>query len=213
MQLFTLLTLALAALTAAKTDIAGCTSTSDGASLIYYVPGTGEICSFLDCGGGRAAPKTDVPGCPLYSGTGTYSPSFLAMATATSDSISLTTITQITASTTDSAPATTTLLTSLAFETIEPTGILVDTGTPEIPVATTAFATFVSSTMTHSAEGSLATGVGSGSGVGGVGSNGTSLNNGGRPGTTGTAPISGGQRLRGMGVVAGVVVGFFVVLL
>lgn len=88
-----------------------------------------------------------------------------------------------------------------------------DTGSPEIPVATSAFATFVSSTITNSAEGSLATGVGGGSGVGGVGSNGTSPNNGGKPGTTGTAPISGVQRLRGMGVVAGVVVGLFMVLL
>jgi hypothetical protein len=43
-----------------------------------YVPGTGELCDFLDCGGGTAPPKTTVPGCLLYSGTATYSPSYLA---------------------------------------------------------------------------------------------------------------------------------------
>ncbi|PPJ50799.1 hypothetical protein CBER1_06497 [Cercospora berteroae] len=71
----------LATLALAKTDIGGCTSSDvsspAGASMIYYVPGTGEICEFLDCGGGRAPPKTTVPGCPQYSGTETYSPSFL----------------------------------------------------------------------------------------------------------------------------------------
>jgi len=71
----------LATLAAAKTDLSGCTSSDviayGGASVLYYVPGTGEICSFLDCGGGTAPPKTTVPGCPLYSGTATYSPSFL----------------------------------------------------------------------------------------------------------------------------------------
>ncbi|KAK7613820.1 hypothetical protein JOL62DRAFT_342190 [Phyllosticta paracitricarpa] len=65
----------------AKTDLSGCTSSSTvaygGASIIWYVPGTGEICEALDCGGGRAPPKTTVPGCPAYSGTATYSPSYL----------------------------------------------------------------------------------------------------------------------------------------
>jgi hypothetical protein len=35
-----------------------------------YDPDTGEICDLLDCGGGRAPPKTTVPGCPLYNGPG-----------------------------------------------------------------------------------------------------------------------------------------------
>lgn len=66
----------------ARTDLTGCTSTSisspAGASIAWYVPETGEVCDFLDCGGGRAPPKTTVPGCPLYSGTASYSPSYLA---------------------------------------------------------------------------------------------------------------------------------------
>ncbi|KAI0114444.1 hypothetical protein GGR51DRAFT_504428 [Nemania sp. FL0031] len=79
---------------ACKTDIAGCVSSETvvygGASLIWYVPGTGEICEFLDCGGGRAPPKTTVPGCAAYEGTATYSPSYLpgfgASATSTASS-------------------------------------------------------------------------------------------------------------------------------
>ncbi|KAM7213745.1 NEDD4-like E3 ubiquitin-protein ligase WWP2 [Rhypophila decipiens] len=35
----------------------------------YYDPDTGEICPNYDCGGGRAPPKTDKPGCPFYKGT------------------------------------------------------------------------------------------------------------------------------------------------
>ncbi|KAF2465741.1 uncharacterized protein BDR25DRAFT_306519 [Lindgomyces ingoldianus] len=85
---YTLLTLALAASAYAKTDLSGCTSskviTNGGASLLYYVPGTGEICAFLDCGGGRAPPKTTVPGCPQYSGTASYEPSFISIAAETS---------------------------------------------------------------------------------------------------------------------------------
>ncbi|KAK5113122.1 hypothetical protein LTR62_003701 [Meristemomyces frigidus] len=76
-----LLPASLATLALARTDLSGCTSTDvsspAGASLAWYVPGTGELCNFLDCGGGTAPPKTDVPGCPLYSGTASYSPSFM----------------------------------------------------------------------------------------------------------------------------------------
>ncbi|KAF2427276.1 hypothetical protein EJ08DRAFT_699726 [Tothia fuscella] len=65
----------------AKTDLSGCTSSklvvNGGASLLYYVPSNGEICAPLDCGGGRAPPKSTVPGCAAYVGTETYSPSFL----------------------------------------------------------------------------------------------------------------------------------------
>ncbi|KAF7546619.1 hypothetical protein G7046_g9248 [Stylonectria norvegica] len=84
----------------ARTDLEGCTSSdsvvspSGGtayATRIYYVPGTGEICEILDCGGGRAPPKTTVPGCDGYVGTATYSPSFLDQAASTaaaSDAVS-----------------------------------------------------------------------------------------------------------------------------
>ncbi|GKT91259.1 siderophore biosynthesis [Colletotrichum tofieldiae] len=81
----------LAAAVLAKTDLAGCVS-SDSivtptqgstpyATRVWYVPDTGEICAALDCGGGRAPPKTTVPGCGSYEGTETYSPSFLPLKT------------------------------------------------------------------------------------------------------------------------------------
>ncbi|KAJ5781867.1 uncharacterized protein N7518_010350 [Penicillium psychrosexuale] len=75
--------LGLASLATARTDLQGCVSSEViveqyYASYIWYVPGTGEICSFLDCGGGRAPPKTNQPGCPLYSGTATLTPDYLA---------------------------------------------------------------------------------------------------------------------------------------
>lgn len=73
---------AFATVALARTDLEGCTRTDvsspAGASYAWYVPGTGEVCEILDCGGGRAPPKTTVPGCAAYSGTETYSPSYLA---------------------------------------------------------------------------------------------------------------------------------------
>jgi hypothetical protein len=79
---YLLTVLSVTAVALAKTDLSGCTSSQTvvdgGASLIWYVPGTGEICAFLDCGGGRDAPITTVPGCAAYSGTATYSPSYLS---------------------------------------------------------------------------------------------------------------------------------------
>jgi len=80
----------LAATASAKTDFEGCTSftsmvtvrTEIGygntyASVIWYDPSNLEICQGVDCGGGRAPPKT-VPGCPAYSGTETVEPTFLS---------------------------------------------------------------------------------------------------------------------------------------
>ena len=79
----------LARLASAKTDIEGCTSFTSTVTVrpepgfgntyetvIWYVPDTLEICKGVDCGGGRAPPR-NVPGCPMYSGTETVTPSFL----------------------------------------------------------------------------------------------------------------------------------------
>ncbi|PHH82333.1 hypothetical protein CDD82_6307 [Ophiocordyceps australis] len=73
----------------ARTNLAGCVSsesvatpTNGGtpyATVMWYVPESGEVCELLDCGGGRAPPKTTVPGCPQYKGTATYSPSFISV--------------------------------------------------------------------------------------------------------------------------------------
>lgn len=82
MHYSSLLTVAgLTALAAARTDYDGCVSSQvvvhGGASMLWYVPESGEICETLDCGGGRAPPKYSVPGCPLYTGTAEYSPKYL----------------------------------------------------------------------------------------------------------------------------------------
>ncbi|GKU08305.1 siderophore biosynthesis protein [Fusarium langsethiae] len=74
---------------AAKTDIEGCTSFTSTVTVrpepgygntyqkvIWYMSDTLEICEGVDCGGGRAPPKS-VPGCPLYKGTETVTPRFL----------------------------------------------------------------------------------------------------------------------------------------
>lgn len=49
-------------------------TTCDDNIVHWYDPDTGEVCDPHDCGGGRAPPKTDVPGCPFYKGTEIYSP-------------------------------------------------------------------------------------------------------------------------------------------
>ncbi|KAG9230783.1 putative cell surface protein [Amylocarpus encephaloides] len=108
-----LLVLALAAVASAKTNIAGCVSTKTTnqwgeASMLYYVPTDGEICEFLDCGGGRAPPKTTVPGCAQYEGTATYSPRYLAGFDATSTAAS----SSAAAATVQSSPAVTSVATS-----------------------------------------------------------------------------------------------------
>ena len=82
--------LALAASTTvhARTHIGGCTSMHTTnqwghASMLWYVPETGEICDIPDCGGGRAPPKRNNPACPGYTGTATYEPSFIDLPTPT----------------------------------------------------------------------------------------------------------------------------------
>ncbi|UKZ85574.1 uncharacterized protein TrAFT101_001429 [Trichoderma asperellum] len=130
-------TLFLAASAFGKTDLAGCTYTDTVvqpsglpgydayASRIWYVPGTGELCDILDCGGGRAPPKTDVPGCPLYSGTATYSPSYLDLKTQAVDAAATSSVeasatgagTQVTVKATAQA---TTLATSVAVSESAP---------------------------------------------------------------------------------------------
>lgn len=100
----------------ARTDLVGCTSSVSGPLLIWYVPGTGELCDFPDCGGGQAPPKYDNPACIGYTGTSTYSPSYLSgygganVAPVTTAVISA----SASSSTSWSAPATTTTTTGIS---------------------------------------------------------------------------------------------------
>ncbi|KXG53229.1 uncharacterized protein PGRI_002790 [Penicillium griseofulvum] len=80
--LFLLGLASLTNLATARTDLEGCVSSEVifdhyYASYLWYVPDSGEICSILDCGGGRAPPKTTQPGCPQYTGTATLTPDYL----------------------------------------------------------------------------------------------------------------------------------------
>ncbi|KAH6673739.1 putative siderophore biosynthesis enzyme [Halenospora varia] len=161
--------LALAAVAAAKTDLSGCTSSSTKnqwgeASMIYWVPGTGEICAFLDCGGGRAPPKTTVPGCAAYEGTATYSPSYMTgqhavgASTATSTSKPATTT-----STTDTSALITPGTKGPASTLSTPTGtsVVISSSVSSGPESaiTSAATTSVTSLVTSTTSGSGSSGV------------------------------------------------------
>lgn len=189
-------TLFLAASALAKTDLAGCTYTDTVvqpsglpgydayASRIWYVPGTGELCDLLDCGGGRAPPRTDVPGCPLYSGTATYSPSYLdlktkevAAATSSAEAVATGGSTQVIVKATTAAATATTLATSVAVSESAPA------------VSTTAAPVVSSASSTATASKGLSAGT-----TGTPGRNGTS--SGAHPSSTvpanGAAPTAAG---------------------
>jgi len=150
-SLFTVLSVAAVAL--AKTDLSGCTSSQTvafgGASMIWYVPGTGEICAPLDCGGGRAPPKTTVPGCAAYSGTETYSPSYLSnwgSATATATSTASSRASSVWGSTTASSVK--------SIETSKTTAASLST--PAAPVVTSS-AALSSASLSYQSYGTAAT--------------------------------------------------------
>jgi len=167
-----------------RTDLQGCTSsevvTNGGASYIFYVPDTGEICSFLDCGGGRAPPKSTVPGCPLYSGTATVTPSFLPGFKGGSSSSLLPTST-----------------------TVSPHG---STSSPSVSITGTPKPT---GTGTSNPPSGLLTAPGSNTGApsGGANSAGTSTSTSTSTSTAGAALVSAGA-VELMGVVGGLLAGY-----
>lgn len=126
------------------------TQCGDG-PLFNIDPDTGAICDALDCGGGRAPPKTTVPGCPLYSGPLPSTTRFLECWTPTSSSAAVTTT-----STSAGAGGTTATPTEggLGVQTTVPSG-----GTTGAPTRTTATTTSVA---TNGVEG------GRGKGLAGV---------------------------------------------
>ncbi|TLD38693.1 hypothetical protein E2P81_ATG01236 [Venturia nashicola] len=162
-----ILTLLALALTAhARTNLSGCTSSKTiaygGASILWYVPGTGEICEALDCGGGRAPPKTTVPGCAAYSGTGTYSPSYIAIAT---DSAKSGYATSIGSWTSSLSSVTSKVVVSGASASASASGYLSSVSSAIVVVpSTTAKATLSSA----AAAAAAATGTGTAAGTGGL---------------------------------------------
>ncbi|RFU33257.1 hypothetical protein B7463_g3040, partial [Scytalidium lignicola] len=115
------------------------TSCADGI-VHWFDPLTGEICDPLDCGGGRAPPKTDVPGCPLYKGTATLatSASYLSCwtPTAAAASSTLATTISVAAPTTTSAVAIETSTTSSSTLSSIETSASIQTITSSTPSIT-----------------------------------------------------------------------------
>jgi hypothetical protein len=91
--MLSLTTLPLLLLAATHVSAFGCethTFTQCADNIVHwYDPDDGQICDPLDCGGGRAPPKTDVPCCGNYQGTEacvdtpSYLPCFASMGKST----------------------------------------------------------------------------------------------------------------------------------
>ena len=76
--------------------------TQCGDGLLFNIdPDTGEICDALDCGGGRAPPKTTIPGCPQYSGPLPSTTRYLSCWKPSAASTTSTAVTTTTAETTE----------------------------------------------------------------------------------------------------------------
>jgi cytoskeletal protein RodZ len=168
--------LGFASLATARTDISGCISSQTTnqwheASMIWWVPDTGEICDFVDCGGGRAPPKTTVPGCPLYSGTETVTPSYMpgwgpnGKLAATTTTVAQTTSSTKTTATGESSENTTTATqveTGNSMITAAPTSSPVVSLTTTTSSASKVGNTSVSGNSTTSATNAVHTGAASG---------------------------------------------------
>lgn len=154
-------TLGLAATALARTDLSGCTSTSavytDSLNAIYasiqwYDPDSGEVCEFLDCGGGRAPPKTNVPGCAGYRGTETYSPSFIQLETTSAEtqlSVATTTTAEVATSTTAVVVTTTTAVSESSA------GVSVTEAPTDVPSAAQTGTTTTTTTMEEGRAGAV----------------------------------------------------------
>lgn len=127
----------------------------------WYDPDDGQICDPLDCGGGRAPPKTNVPGCPQYKGTlkaptgVSYLSCFKSIkagATATSAPIAVTTSIPVAAATTSTAKPVETksailpTLTPISSKSSEP-------ATGSTPVASPSPSTTAAPSQSNSNEG------------------------------------------------------------
>lgn len=100
----------------------------------WYDPDDGQICDPLDCGGGRAPPKTDVPGCPQYKGTAirqtgpSYMPCFVKTTSSSAAAPPTTGIVRYTTTFTDTDPGPTSTPGTLVTTTV--TKSTTDTAAP-----------------------------------------------------------------------------------
>ncbi|KAJ5082216.1 Glycoside hydrolase 18 protein [Penicillium argentinense] len=140
----------------------------------WYDPETGEICDPLDCGGGRAPPKTDVPGCPMYTGSETratgpsYLPCWTPSATATATATDADPSTTFESS--SSSSGTVHIVTETSFSTVTGSStVVVVTSTATIPTPDNSATSFPSTTpapilsMSSDVTGSSSSGAGASS--------------------------------------------------
>ncbi|KAJ5976219.1 hypothetical protein N7481_009926 [Penicillium waksmanii] len=160
----TTLLFGLASIAFARTDLAGCTSSQTTnqwheASMIWWVPESGEICDFVDCGGGRAPPKTTQPGCPLYSGTATLTPNYMpGWGPNGKIAASTTTVAETTSSSSSSKAKTTSDSTESATTTTDSMVTPAPTSSPAVSMTTATSPISKSGNATSSAATSTKTG-------------------------------------------------------
>ncbi|KAL4968143.1 uncharacterized protein BDV14DRAFT_168341 [Aspergillus stella-maris] len=87
----------------------------------YFDPETGEVCDPLDCGGGRAPVKYDVPGCAAYTGTEIYTSSKSILSCWSPSTVEATVTTTTTVEGSETATETTTVTTSDGVRDEKPT--------------------------------------------------------------------------------------------
>lgn len=199
MLLKSMLTTALPLLMLAGNALAvGCSThsftTCEDKIVHWYDPDTGEVCDPLDCGGGRAPPKTDEPGCPGYTGTEVRTTSYLSCFTPSSALATATTTSKSSSAESTSASDMTTKETSVASSTSASSV----TGTGSSGSGTTTPATTVAATLSSSGLSSSAT------------SNGTASSSG---SAAPAATTNAGDALTGsLMAVAGAAIGAFALL-
>ena len=105
----------------------------------WFDPDDGMICDPLDCGGGRAPPKTGVPGCAGYTGTETIGTSYLScwkpsttLVAAAAETTSETTVTETPEPSTVIEVETRTTTRHAVSASAEPMGITARTGSTTV---------------------------------------------------------------------------------
>ncbi|KAH8432912.1 putative cell surface protein [Aspergillus melleus] len=226
MKAFTLpvlISAGLVGLASARTDLGGCVSSAtvnqwNEASMIWYVPDSGEICDIPDCGGGRAPPKYNQPGCAAYTGTETLTPSYLPgwgpngkSAATTAHTASATTVAETSAATTTSAASSTDESTSSSSTKTKHGSTLITAG-PTLSKAASSTPAGSSSPVKSSSvaggskpSGTKGSGSGSGSDSGSGSGSGTKTGSASTGLATGAASSVSGSSIAGVAVIAALV--------
>lgn len=169
----TLSTLAVLLLAAARSASAvGCATHTYGSCadgiVHWYDPDDGQICDPLDCGGGRAPPKTTNPCCTAaYTGTAvcvdtpSYMPCFTASSTSTATVVKTTTAAGATTTTTAAAGTAESAAVNGLSEYVESLTVATSTGSEgtavtSAPTTTVTTGGTVNSTMTSGSSSAAA---------------------------------------------------------